>query len=443
MNATLQTTLASPEAEQAVLGALLLSRLTLDDVKDVVTREDFFVSGHSEIFDAICSVHAKGRVHDVIEVLDQLNGIDAGGIEYLSDLSNGGLVYGNIRRYAEIIAEKALARRKRLLQQDLFDQLKVIENIADLETSLALADSLLKKVQLQLPPAKMKLKYQLPDGMRADELFAREIVASDFVLPGFVAGTLGALIAPGGTGKSMLAMELAALVAGASVMGDEWPEMPLGEVLILAVEDPENELYNRWGHLGSHLDPQKRQACQRVRVVPMLGQRFDIMNDDHFQALLENCRGKRLLILDTMRRIHTLDENDGGAMALVIGRLEEIAATTGCAILFLHHVNKSATLNGQGDVQQASRGSSVLVDNIRFQMFMVGMTGKEAQTHEVAEELRGQFVRVGASKLNYGPNIGDIWLHRTDGGLLLPAVLPQSPRRSISASKIDLSKEVW
>jgi RecA-family ATPase len=184
------------------------------------------------------------------------------------------------------------------------------------------------------------------------------------------------------------------------------------------------------------MSPEEREAGKRVRVVPMLGQRFDIMNDECFDALLRACTDKRLLILDTMRRIHTLDENDGGAMAQVVSRLEEIAAATGCAILFLHHTNKAATFNGSGDQQQASRGSSVLVDNIRFQMFMLGLNENDKeQAKEVQKELWSRFVRMGVSKVNYGERIGDVWLYRGDGGILERADFPTSALTSLAAAE--------
>jgi RecA-family ATPase len=279
-------------------------------------------------------------------------------------------------------------------------------------------------------------RYELPMGMLASDLFEREKTPSDFVLPGFIAGTVGALIAPGSTGKSMLAMQLAALVAGADMLGANWPKLKTGEVLILALEDPANELYNRWTDLGSKMSSEEKKAGRRVRVVPMIGLGFDIMNDEHFNALVRACTGKRLLILDTMRRIHMLNENDGGEMARVVARLEELAALTGCAILFLHHTNKAATFNGAGDQQQASRGSSVLVDNIRFQMFMVGMNKGDDESKEVKDaELFSQFVRVGVSKVNYGSRIGDIWLHRAEGGILESAGFPTSALTSLVISE--------
>lgn len=262
--------------------------------------------------------------------------------------------------------------------------------------------------------------FEFPKGALASDLFKREKVPSDFVLPGFVAGTVGALIAPGSTGKSMLSMQLAAYVAGASVLGHGWTPEKTGEVVILAVEDPENELYNRWGDLGSVLRPEQREMCSAVHVIPLFGMGFDIMRDDCFNALVALCKGKRLVVMDTLRRIHTLDENDSSAMSLVVARLEQVARITGCAILFLHHTNKGSAMSGGGGEQQASRGSSVLVDNIRYQMFMVGMTADEANEWEVGEEMRSRYVRVGLSKVNYSGKPPLLWLRRDSNGILLP-----------------------
>lgn len=265
-------------------------------------------------------------------------------------------------------------------------------------------------------------EYEFPPGMPAYDLFNRPQVPSDFVLPGFIAGTVGALIAPGSTGKSMLAMELASTVAGSSILGDVWKPKKTGAVITLAVEDPENELYNRWGQLGESLSEAERLKHKQVQVIPMFGRQFDIMSEACFVALVKLCYGKRLLILDTLRRIHTLEENDSGQMSQVVAKMEEVAALTGCSILFLHHTNKGSTFAGSGSSQQASRGSSVLVDNIRFQMFMVGMNEEmvKAEMLNIPPEDFKHYVKLGVSKVNYGPKLGDVWLMRKEGGILKP-----------------------
>lgn len=78
---------------------------------------------------------------------------------------------------------------------------------------------------------------------------------------------------------------------------------------------------------------------------------------------------------------------------------------------------------GTGDQQQASRGSSVLVDNIRWQSYLSGMTQVEANEWGVNGGQRGYFVRYGVSKANYGAPFQERWFRRHEGGILKPAVL--------------------
>ena len=103
--------------------------------------------------------------------------------------------------------------------------------------------------------------------------------------------------------------------------------------------------------------------------------------------------------------------------------MEAIATDTGCSIVFLHHASKSAAMNGASDQQQASRGSSVLVDNARWQSFLSVMTRAEAKDWGINDGQRGYFVRYGVSKENYGPPVSERWFRRNEGGILKPAVL--------------------
>lgn len=203
-----------------------------------------------------------------------------------------------------------------------------------------------------------------------------------------VAGTVGALVSPGGAGKSMLALQLAAQIAGGPDLL-EVGELPTGPVIYLPAEDPPTAIHHRLHALGAHL----------------------------------SAEGRRLMVLDTLRRFHIEEENASGPMAQVIGRMEAIAADTGCSIVFLHHASKGAAMMGAGDQQQASRGSSVLVDNIRWQSYLSSMTSAEAEEWGVDDDQRRFFVRFGVSKANYGAPFADRWFRRHDGGVLKPAVL--------------------
>lgn len=252
----------------------------------------------------------------------------------------------------------------------------------------------------------------------------------DYVLPNMVAGTVGALVSPGGAGKSMLILQLAAQIAGGPDLL-EVGELPTGAVVYLPAEDPPVAIHHRLHALGAHLTAAQRQAvADGLLIEPLIGKCPNIMARDWFDGLKRAAEGHRLMVLDTLRRFHIEEENASGPMAQVIGRMEAIAAETGCSIVFLHHANKGAAMAGAGDQQQASRGSSVLVDNIRWQSYLSGMTQAEAEEWGVDEEQRGFFVRYGVSKANYGAPFQECWLRRHEGGVLKPAVLERQKRQS-------------
>ncbi|MBV7563685.1 helicase RepA family protein [Pseudomonas sp. sia0905] len=252
----------------------------------------------------------------------------------------------------------------------------------------------------------------------------------DYVLPNMVAGTVGALVSPGGAGKSMLALQLGAQVAGSADLL-EVGELTKGSVIYLPAEDPPAAIHHRLHALGVHLTADERQAvADGLLIEPLIGKCPNINALDWFDYLKRVAEGRRLMVLDTLRRFHIEEENASGPMAQVIGRMEAIAADTGCAVVFLHHANKSASMMGNGDQQQASRGSSVLVDNIRWQSYLSGMTQAEAEEWGVDAGQRGYFVRFGVSKANYGAPFQECWFRRHDGGVLKPAVLERQKRPS-------------
>lgn len=251
----------------------------------------------------------------------------------------------------------------------------------------------------------------------------------DYVLPNMVAGTVGALVSPGGAGKSMLALQLAAQVAGGpDLLGVG--ELSTGPVIYLPAEDPPIAIHHRLHALGAHLTKEQRQiVAEGLLIQPLVGTLPNIMSKEWFDGLKRAADGRRLMVLDTLRRFHIEEENASGPMAQVIGRMESIAADTGCSILFLHHASKGAAMTGAGDQQQASRGSSVLVDNIRWQSYLSGMTSAEAEKWGVDDSQRHYFVRYGVSKANYGAPFKDRWYRRHEGGVLKPAVLIKQQKR--------------
>ncbi len=258
----------------------------------------------------------------------------------------------------------------------------------------------------------------------------------DFIWLGFLAGTVGALVAPGATGKSFWALEAAMSIACGIEGGDLLNLQPqkTGRVVYLAGEDPEPELIRRIHAIGKHLPLGARQnISENLILEPLMGKRLNIMNERHLVRVIDFCIGTRLIVLDTLSRIHNLDENSNGDMAQLMATLEHVAAETGASVLYLHHVSKSSARDGQVDQQQAARGASVLIDNARWCGFVARMTETEAKQlsnrpydqQPIDNDQRRGFIRFGGSKQNYGSEQSDQWYQRREGGVLVPVELVQ------------------
>jgi replicative DNA helicase len=106
------------EAEQSVLGALLIANNAADDVADRVEAGDFYSAAHRVIFEAIRGLIRDGRPVDVLTVGDALQSsgrLDTvGGLSYLGALAQGVASVSHAGHYAGIIRDRAV--RRRLLQ---------------------------------------------------------------------------------------------------------------------------------------------------------------------------------------------------------------------------------------------------------------------------------------------------------------------------------------
>jgi len=105
----------SVEAEQAVLGGLLLSNSAWDRIGDVINQTDFYRHDHRVLWRAITELVEDNKPADVLTVSEALKTggelQDVGGIAYLHQLASGTPSAANIRRYAEIVRERAIMRK--------------------------------------------------------------------------------------------------------------------------------------------------------------------------------------------------------------------------------------------------------------------------------------------------------------------------------------------
>jgi replicative DNA helicase len=103
------------EAEQAVLGCMLLDADVIPTVTELIKSEDFYRDDHREICEAIIDITEKAGPVDIITVSEQLQlrGMldNIGGLDYLASITGAVPTTANARHYAKIVEEKALLRR--------------------------------------------------------------------------------------------------------------------------------------------------------------------------------------------------------------------------------------------------------------------------------------------------------------------------------------------
>ena len=105
----------SIEAEQSLLGGLMLENAAWDTIADIIGENDFYRHEHKLIFRAASALINEGRPADIITVQEFLERNDlletAGGFDYLVTLAQNTPSAANIRRYAEIVRERSVIRQ--------------------------------------------------------------------------------------------------------------------------------------------------------------------------------------------------------------------------------------------------------------------------------------------------------------------------------------------
>ena len=103
------------EAEQSVLGAMLIDKEAIAKATEILSAEDFYREAHRVIFSAMLEIYNKNEAVDMITVTDILrrdNKLeDVGCIAYITSLANVVLTAANVKYHAEIVAEKSVLRQ--------------------------------------------------------------------------------------------------------------------------------------------------------------------------------------------------------------------------------------------------------------------------------------------------------------------------------------------
>jgi replicative DNA helicase len=125
------------EAEQSVLGAILLENQAMNKALEIIVQLDFYKETHRRIFGAMLDLYERGEAIDLItltDVLRQKNELEqVGGASYLTSLVNLVPTAANVKLHAKIIHEKALLRNLIQVSTDLVTRgMEATERVEDL-----------------------------------------------------------------------------------------------------------------------------------------------------------------------------------------------------------------------------------------------------------------------------------------------------------------------
>lgn len=337
------------EAEQALLGVLLLVPERLPEVAGLVQLADFYNDGHRRIWRHLSEMAEAGESIDALTVSDRIaqwNEVDqTGGMSYLLELCAPATPSAKIDAYARLIADRAQRRR-------LLERVRDIEQLAHSAGAGTGAERIAKAAQLladlsvstPLPgPAESLLGVEPARALDGDMVFADELVEDVLTLHG-VSVVYGA----SNSGKTFFAIDLAAAVA----RGVKWQEKCTTKagVLYLATESPAG-VRQRIAAYMKHHDLDMLDVFVAAKPINLFESDADISRVVSEIAHIKAMYGVdiKLIIGDTMARIAAgANENAGEDMGVVMAHADRMCRETQCAFMWIHHSGKDEAKGARG-----------------------------------------------------------------------------------------------
>jgi replicative DNA helicase len=160
------------EAEQSVIGGILLENEAMSKVLEILTPDDFYSESHRNIFYSMIQLFEKNEPIDLITLTNQLKGsnqLDAiGGSAYLSSLVDSIPTAANITYYARIVKEKAILRRLISTATEIVS--RGYENEGDVEDLLDQAErNIFQITESQIKPSFFRIKSILKESFKTIE----------------------------------------------------------------------------------------------------------------------------------------------------------------------------------------------------------------------------------------------------------------------------------
>lgn len=372
----------SSEAEQSLLGAILIDNRVFDRVTDILSATDFYRHEHRTIYEAIAGLVLASRPADVITVFEkiQANGKanDVGGLAYINELAQGVPSVASARRYAEIIRERSMRRELVVLgdtiaafgfktdeplpeqinkASEAFGQIhrrqtrKTASSVADLATR-----AIARYTDMHLGHAKPGIATGIED---LDAILSGR---------GLRGGKVYGIAARPSVGKSSLARAIGINVAMQDhpvlILSQEMPEDENADCIISALGEIDNDNLQT----GKLTDADWGRLTGAVELMSRLPMHIDDEGGLTLAAVRSKARsvkGLKLLVVDYLQLMRSTLKNENRVEQIgeISRGLKQLAMDLGIPIIVLSQLNRAvegrgdkepelSDLRGSGDIEQ-------------------------------------------------------------------------------------------
>ena len=347
----------SQQAEQSVLGALLLDNRAFDRVAEVVQERSFWLAAHRTIWTAIAGQIMANKPADPLTVLDALKEAkqadECGGLAYLNDLAQSVISAANVRRYAEIVAQHAAQRDTIAAADKALAIAREPGPIGDKLDRIAAEFAGVQREQMRNAPrplgelvrAAVDRYTDMAEGRRSPA-WATGIGPLDGILNGGLRpGKLYCLAARPSVGKSSAARAIGLnLAIGGHPVLLLSQEMPGDEVADCAIAQLGGIEGNRLqtGHLAQSDWSGISYAAEQAARLPFYVDDDGGLNLNQIRGKARAVKGLQVLVLDylqlstsTLRNASTNDQ-----VAEISKGLKQLALQMGIAVVVLSQLNR-------------------------------------------------------------------------------------------------------
>jgi replicative DNA helicase len=359
----------SIEAESSVLGGLLLDNSAWDRVGDVLKENDFYRYEHRLIFTSIRDLVNGNKPADVITVFEQLQSVgkadDVGGLAYLNSLAQFVPSAANIRRYGEIVRERAVLRKLVTASDEIATsafntQGRPVEKILD--------EAEQKIFNIGEEGSRNKQGFQAMDTLVVDLLDRVQEMADnaqdvtgvptgfydlDRMTSGLQAGDMVVLAARPSMGKTAFAVNIAEHVALNEGLPVAIFSMEMGAaqlaVRIVGSIGRIDQGHLRTGKLTDDEWPRLTEAIEKLRTISLHIDESPGLTPSELRAsarrLARQCGKLGLIVVDYLQLMSGSSEGGGDNRATELGEisrgLKMLAKELQCPVIALSQLNRS------------------------------------------------------------------------------------------------------